>query len=126
MTGHTHCESKISLQDQTVDRLAFQYHSTPVELCPTTMSNGHSPCSNVGLFSREAIVHPLHDGQDMGIAGYGGVRGANLLQQCLPPFESHLSNLASRTNSIYCAMSNHKSTENEYALDYKIDDQEPV
>lgn len=91
MTDHTHYEPKPPPQDQTVDRLAFQYNSSPVELWLTKLLNEHSPCSNEELFSpelmascsgylqkqdiaaQESIEFPLHDGQDMGIARYGGV-----------------------------------------------------
>jgi hypothetical protein len=84
-----HYEQKDPRQDKTVDQLAFQYHSTPVELLPTAISFEQSLYSNDELFSpgsmafcsgqlhqqgitaQKGIEFPPMMNNTWGIAGYG-------------------------------------------------------
>jgi len=142
MTDPQH-RPEMTVQDQTLHRLAFQHsiYSAPVEEFPTPVPNGQLISSNNEQFPAEVVACseqlrgqdvvqkgiklPLHNRQEMGITGSDNLGGIDLPRQSISAFQSHIQQLGKLNLFLSCAISNHKSTEKEYDLDYRIDDQEP-
>jgi hypothetical protein len=133
------CRPALSAKDQTLHRLAFQHpiHSTLEETFSRPLPNGQSTSSSCEQFPavafseqfqaqdvsvQEAIELPLHDGREIEIRGSDSVGGIEL--PCLSSFESHIKQLGKLNYFSICSRSNYKCIEDEYDLDYPIDDQE--
>jgi hypothetical protein len=96
MTDLFHCGPTFSeYQAAGIPTAQNTIHSTTVESCPKSLSDGDFSCptyQNQNV-TQEAIDLPFHDKQKIGVTGPDCAGGAFPSPQCLSSFDSHFKQL---------------------------------